>query len=110
MSEDRAGRGAAPGLGNSWGQAMTSLVWGWRREDTSQIWAWVPVAEGGRGAAMLRRTPGELSAKALGGRPEPSGHLDEGRQEGREGALGPGKMQGLALGQVWGPRLGRTHS
>ncbi|XP_077634808.1 RUN and FYVE domain-containing protein 2 isoform X6 [Crocuta crocuta] len=48
--------GPLPGRWNSRGLAMTFQVWGWRREDASRVLAWVPDAEGGRGAAMPRRT------------------------------------------------------
>ncbi|XP_057592516.1 RUN and FYVE domain-containing protein 2 isoform X3 [Hippopotamus amphibius kiboko] len=53
-----------PGRGNSRGRAMTFQVWGWRRE-ASQVLAWVPDAEGGRGAAMPRRTPATKDPTAV---------------------------------------------
>ena len=73
------------GWGNSRGRAMTFQVWGWRKE-ASQVLAWVPDAEGGRGPAMQRRTPGEPSVRVL----EVSGALGQpcclgGREEGRQG-------------------------
>lgn len=82
----KTGPAGGPFLGrwNSRGRAMTFQVWGWRREDASQVLAWVPDAEGGRGAAMPRRTPGEPFAGVLG-RPEPFGQPccgEEGRQGG----------------------------
>ncbi|XP_007167854.2 RUN and FYVE domain-containing protein 2 isoform X3 [Balaenoptera acutorostrata] len=43
---------------------MTFQVWGWRRE-ASQLWAWVPDAEGGRRAAMPRRTPATKDPTAV---------------------------------------------
>lgn len=69
-AKTRLAGGQLPGRWNSRGRAMTFQVWGWRREDASQVLAWVPDSEGGRGAAMSRRTPGEPSAGVLG-RPEP---------------------------------------
>lgn len=99
----------APGRGSSRGRAMTFQVWGWRREDAPQGLAWVPDAQGGRGAAMSRRTPGEPFARVLGASPSPLGRLAAGRKGSREGALGPGKMRGLALGAVWGPRSINSH-
>lgn len=59
---------------------------------------------------MSRRTPGEPFARVLGASPSPLGRLAAGRKGSREGALGPGKMRGLALGAVWGPRSGRTQA
>ena len=52
------------GRGNNRGRAMTFQVWGRRREASHDL-AWVPDAEGGRGTAMRRRTPGEPSVRVL---------------------------------------------
>ncbi|XP_032169995.1 RUN and FYVE domain-containing protein 2 isoform X3 [Mustela erminea] len=57
--------GPLPGRWNSRGRAMTFQVWGWRREDASQVLAWVPDAEGGRGAAMSRKTPATKDPTAV---------------------------------------------
>nr|XP_035969739.1 RUN and FYVE domain-containing protein 2 isoform X3 [Halichoerus grypus] len=57
--------GPLPDRWNSRGWAMTFQVWGWRREDASQVLAWVPDAEGGRGAAMPRRTPATKDPTAV---------------------------------------------
>lgn len=87
--------GPLPGRWNSRGLAMTFQVWGWRREDASRVLAWVPDAEGGRGAAMPRRTSGEPSAGDLG-RPEPSGqpYCGEGGRQGRGSEPGRGAETG----------------
>ncbi|XP_045639664.1 RUN and FYVE domain-containing protein 2 isoform X4 [Ursus americanus] len=63
----KTGPAGGPFLGrwNSRGRAMTFQVWGWRREDASQVLAWVPDAEGGRGAAMPRRTPATKDPTAV---------------------------------------------
>lgn len=52
--------------GDSPGGAMTFQGWGWRREDPSQGLAWVPDAEGERGAAVLCKTPGEPARGSRG--------------------------------------------
>ncbi|XP_064450781.1 RUN and FYVE domain-containing protein 2 isoform X3 [Mirounga angustirostris] len=57
--------GPLPDRWNSRGWAMTFQVWGWRREDASPVLAWVPDAEGGRGAAMPRRTPATKDPTAV---------------------------------------------
>ena len=73
------------GRGNNRGRAMTFQVWGRRREASHDL-AWVPDAEGGRGTAMRRRTPGEPSVRVLA----VSGALGQscclgGREAGRQG-------------------------
>ncbi|XP_025705918.2 RUN and FYVE domain-containing protein 2 isoform X7 [Callorhinus ursinus] len=57
--------GPLPVRWSSRGRAMTFQVWGWRREDASQVLAWMPEAEGGRGAAMPRRTPATKDPTAV---------------------------------------------
>ncbi|XP_032697656.1 RUN and FYVE domain-containing protein 2 isoform X2 [Lontra canadensis] len=64
-AKTRLAGGPLPGRWNSRGRAMTFQVWGWRREDASQVLAWVPDAEGGRGAAMSRRTPATKDPTAV---------------------------------------------
>ena len=98
------------------GRAMTFQVWGWRRE-ASQLWAWVPDAEGGRRAAMPRRTPGEPSVRMLGapralGQPCWLGGREAGKGFYRQDAgTGPWARAGTAAraGRGWGanaPLLG----
>ncbi|KAF3828193.1 hypothetical protein GH733_003982 [Mirounga leonina] len=80
---------------------MTFQVWGWRREDASPVLAWVPDAEGGRGAAMPRRTPGEPSAGVLG-RPEPFGQPCCGEEGRQRGGSRPGRDAGTGRWPCWG--------
>uniref|UniRef100_A0A4X1TNL8 RUN and FYVE domain-containing protein 2 n=1 Tax=Sus scrofa TaxID=9823 RepID=A0A4X1TNL8_PIG len=81
-----------PGRGNNRGRTMTFQGWGWQRE-ASQVGAWVPDAAGGRGATMPRRTSGEPFARVPGAPRTFWAALWAERRGGREGALGPGKMQ-----------------